>query len=105
MQTVGEQNMITPGYSASFSKVQVPANQTNRLKIREFISWAVCFGIITVLTGLLKYLKVGVTMDSVTSALFYLSLFGAAFFIYRIIMLSTSKSRIQLEGNNLHELN
>jgi hypothetical protein len=105
MQTVREQNMITPGYGSSFSKIQVPANQSNRLKIREFISWTVCFAIITTLTGLLKFLKIGVTMDSVTSALFYLSLFGTAFFIYRIINLTTSGTRIHLKGNNLQELN
>jgi hypothetical protein len=97
--------MITPGYSSSFSKVQVPANQPNRLKIREFISWAVCFAVVTALTGLLKYLKVGITMDAVTSALFYLSLFGVTFFVYRIIVLSTSKTRVHLDGNKFHELN
>ena len=74
-----------------------------RLKIREFISWSACFAIICGLTGLLKFLKVGITMDTVTSVLFYLSLAGLIYFVARIIMMS--KSPVQLHARNLHELN
>ncbi|HEY2348407.1 MAG TPA: hypothetical protein VGH64_05300, partial [Puia sp.] len=65
--------------------------------------WSVCFAVVCGLTGLLKYLKVGVTMDTITSALFYLSLAGLIYFITRIIMMS--KSPVQLHSTNLHELN
>jgi hypothetical protein len=105
MQTVRKQNLITPGYSSSFSKVQIPESQSKGLKIREFISWTICFAIVTALTGLLKFLKIGITMDTVTSTLFYLSLFGAGFFICRIILISTSKTQTALKESNLHELN
>jgi len=99
MQTVHKQNMISPGYNSSFSRIPDPANQAKRLKIREFISWSVCFATIAGLTGLMKILKVGVTMDTVTSGLFYLSLLGLIFFISKII--SASKNPVQLKSSNL----
>jgi hypothetical protein len=66
-------------------------NHLKRLKIKEFISWSVCFVIITLITGLLKFLKIGVTMDSVTSGLFYLSLGGLTWLIYKIFKLSKNQ--------------
>jgi len=89
--------------SSGFSQAPVSPNQEKRLKIREFISWSICFAIISGLTGLLKFLKVGVTMDSVTSILFYLSLAGLVFFVTKIIMIC--KNPVDLNADNLHELN
>ena len=103
MPTVRERNMISPEYSSSFSKSPIPTIQEKRLKIREYISWSVCFAIISSLTGLMKFLKVGITADTVTSVLFYLSLFGLGFFITRII--SVSKNPVQVEESTRHELN
>ena len=95
---------ISPArFSSGFSQAPVSPNQEKRLKIREFISWSVCFAIVTALTGLLKFLKVGITMDTVTSILFYLSLAGLIYFVTRIILLS--KNPVHLPSRNLHELN
>ncbi len=78
-------------------------NHVKRLKIKEFISWSVCLAIITLITGLLKFLKIGVTMDSVTSGLFYLSLGGLTWLIYKMVKLSRNQA---LTDKMLkHELN
>jgi len=106
MQTVREQSrtgLSTSVFNAGQSQAPVSENQAIRLKIKEFTSWSVCFAIITLLTGLLKYLRLGITMDSVTSILFYSSLLALAFFIYRII--SLSRNPVQVKANNYHELN
>jgi hypothetical protein len=79
------------------------ANPEKRLKQREYISWSICFGIISFLTGLLKFLKVGVTMDSVTSILFYLSLVGVFYFVYKSF--SLSKNNLRGNSNTFHGLN
>jgi len=106
MQTVREQTPVglsTSGFKPVQSQFRVSQNQVNKLKIREFTSWSVCFAIITVLTGLLKYLRVGITMESVTSTLFYTSLLALAYFIYRIF--SLSRNHPQVKANPYHELN
>ncbi len=105
MQTFRRNNVdISPvQFNAGFSQKPVPPIGEKRLKIKEFISWAACFAVISGLTGLLKYLKVGVTMDTVTSVLFYLSLAGLIYFVTRIIILS--RTQVQIHPNNLHELN
>jgi|SRR5664279_1655975 len=103
MQTIQEQSRIGlsgSGFQGGQSQVGFAVN---RLKIKEFTSWSVCFAVIGVLTGLLKFLKLGVTMDSVTSVLFYASLMALAFFIYRIV--SLSKTPVEEKRNNYHELN
>ncbi|HEY4935929.1 MAG TPA: hypothetical protein VII44_05080 [Puia sp.] len=106
MHTIREQKVIDisqGGFRSSFSSAMVSANQAKRLKISEFISWSVCFAIVSGLTGLMKFLKVGLTMDTVTSILFYLSLAGLAYFIYKII--SLSKTPVQARIHPIHELN
>jgi hypothetical protein len=105
MQTFRRNNVdISPvQFNAGFSQQPIPPIREKTLKIKEFISWAACFAVISGLTGLLKFLKVGVTMDTVTSALFYLSLAGLIYFIARIVRLS--RSHVQIHSNNLHELN
>jgi hypothetical protein len=106
MQTVREQapvRLSNSGFKSTPSQFRISENQVNKLKIREFISWSVCFAVIVVLTGLLKYLKVGITMESVTSALFYSSLLALAYFIYRIV--SLSRNPAQIKSNPFHELN
>jgi hypothetical protein len=108
MQTVREQSGkgMGPAEYRSFStQTQTPVSeyQTKRLKIVEFRSWSVCFSVIVVLTGMLKIFKLGITMDSITSFLFFSSLGGLAYFIYRIVTIS--RSPVQLKANILHELN
>ena len=106
MQTIREQKSIDispAGLRSSLSQAPVTTNQVKRLKIREFISWSVCFAVISGLTGLLKILKVGVTMDTVNSILFFGSLAGLIYFISRII--SLSRNPLPLNSNSLHELN
>ncbi len=106
MQTVHEQTRLgltNPGFKPTPSSAGITTSQANRLKIREFTSWSVCFAVITLLTGLLKYMKLGVTMESVTSALFYTSLVSLAYFIYRIF--SLSRNSIRVNNNSYHELN
>ena len=106
MQTVREQNGkgISPaGYKTYQSQAPVSANQEKLLKIREFRSWSVCFSVIVLLTGLLKFLKLGITMETVTSGLFYTSLCGLVYFIYRIV--SLSRTPVQLISKTPHELN
>jgi hypothetical protein len=105
MQTFRRNNVdISPvQFNSGFSQQPVPPIREKKLKIREFISWAACFAVISGLTGLLKYLKVGVTMDSITSSLFYLSLAGLIYFVTRIVRLS--RTQVKIHSSNLHELN
>lgn len=98
MQTILGQKAVTispSSFISGSSEVPASANQINRLKIREFISWGVCFGVVTLLTGLLKVLRVGITMEPVTSILFYLSIVGLAYFISKAIRLSRAAPLVQ----------
>ncbi len=95
MQTLIGQKTVN-GSAPAFQPAASPDavlinNQVKRLKIKEFISWAVCLFIIMLITGLLKFLKIGVTMDSVTSGLFYLSLGGLTWLTYKIVKLSKNQ--------------
>ncbi len=107
METLSGQktrNGSTSTFQSSVSPDVVSMNNhIKQLKIKEFISWSVCLGILTVITGLLKFLKIGVTMDTVTSGLFYLSLGGLTWLIYGIYKLS--KDQIQTNKVSGHELN
>ena len=105
MQTFRRNNVdISPvQFNAGFSQHPIPPVREKKLKIKEFISWSACFAVIAGLTGLLKFLKVGITMDTVTSSLFYLSLAGMIYFITRIVLLS--RSQVQIHSNKLHALN
>src|SRR6476646_1118722 len=106
MQTVRGHKMVSStGFNHSFTTSPVSENQAKRLKIREFISWSVCFGIVSAITGLIKFLKLGVTMVSVTSVLFYLSFSGLIYFIFRIVKMSTSTAPVQANTQSLHGLN
>ncbi len=69
----------------------------------ENISWLICFGIVSFLTGMLKFLKVGITMDTVTSAFFYISLIGVFYFVYKIF--SVTKINPQENAGSFHSLN
>ncbi len=107
MQTLSGQKTRN-GSAAAFQSSTPPDlvsinKHAKQLKIREFISWSVCVGVIGLLTGLLKFLKIGVTMDSVTSGLFYISIAGFTWLIYKIYKVSKGPSR----SNNMskHELN
>jgi hypothetical protein len=104
MQTVRKETRITnPGFNTIPTHTGLSENNTDRLKIRELISWSVCFAAISLLTGLLKFLKVGVTMDSVTSFLFYTSLIALAYVIYRIINFPRNSAHVK--STQHHELN
>jgi hypothetical protein len=106
MNTVREQariNINSSGFIPHYSPSSATENQSTRIKIRESVSWLVSFAVISFLTGLLKFLKIGVTVESITSALFYISLFSVSYFIYRIVALS--RNTAQLRKGNLHELN
>ena len=95
---------ISPsGIKSSFSQVPVNPNQEKRMKIREFVSWSVCFAVISGLTGLMLILNVGITVASITSILFYSSLAGLAYCISRIIQLY--RDSVQLNNKQIHELN
>lgn len=59
----------------------------NRLKIKESISWSICFAVVAGVTGALLVYKIGVTMSFVTSILFYFSLLGFVVFIARTVRL------------------
>ena len=91
------------GFPNVFPRVPDPTSQIRRLKISEFKSWTVCFGIISFLTGMLMYLKVGVTMETVTASLFFLSLAGMIFSVYKLIHLYREPAR--LETSSRHDLN
>jgi hypothetical protein len=80
-----------------------PARQIKSLKISEFTSWSVSFGIICLLTGLLKFLKLGVTMEPVTSIFFFFSLFGLIYSVSKAIKLSNGS--LHKDGQVFHELN
>lgn len=43
---------------------------SNRLKMRESVSWAICFAVVAGITGALLVYKIGVTMSDITSILF-----------------------------------
>ena len=104
MQTVRkETRLANPGFKPNPVNAGHSEKNINRLKIRELISWSVCFAAIGLLTGLLKFMKVGVTMDSVTSFLFYTSLTALAYMIYRIINFPRNSGYVN--GNHNHELN
>jgi hypothetical protein len=106
METVRGQRRAeiqSSGFTPSYSKTPVSENQVNHLKIREFISWLVCFTVIGCLTGIMKFLKLGITAESITSALFYISVLAVAYFTYRII--SLSRNPVPLKSGKLHELN
>lgn len=59
----------------------------NKLKIRESISWSICFAIVAGITGALLVYKIGVTMSLVTSILFFFSFLGFAAFVARTVRL------------------
>jgi hypothetical protein len=107
MQTIHEQarviNTSSPDIKSTFSRIPNALDSLKALKIREFISWSVCFAIVSGLTGLILFLKVGVTMETVTASLFYLSLAGLIYFISRIILLSRNPSPVSHSA--AHELN
>jgi hypothetical protein len=106
MQTIREQQStdqspvrLTPSYTTDSDIL----NQSKTLKIREYKSWSVCFAIIVGLTGLMKWLNIGVTMDSVNSILLFFSLMGLIYFVSRIYLLSGKAPRP--DSKKLHELN
>jgi len=70
----------------------------NRLKIRDSISWSICFAIVASITGGLLVYRIGVTMSLVTSILFYFSLLGFVAFVARAIHLHRSGDEHVADG-------
>lgn len=111
MQSLREQlsgiDRSLSGFKSSFPALENHLNADKKLKVREFISWSVCSGAVSALTGLLLFLKIGITMESVTTGLFTLSLAGLAYFVVRIFFLTKSKadSKTHLQVPAVHELN
>lgn len=77
----------------------------NRLKIKESISWSVCFAIVAGITGALLVYKVGVTMSLVTSILFFFSFLGFAAFVARSVRLHRSRREDAGEVESKHLFN
>ena len=107
MQTIRDNtrriDISSNNFPTTYPSIPDPTRQIRKLKISEFKSWTVSFGIISFLTGMLMYLKVGVTMETVTASLFFLSLAGMIFYVYKLIHLT--REPIRLESNTRHDLN
>jgi hypothetical protein len=106
MHTIQEDKVHDSHFSAlrsTNSPIPLPKDSDQKLKQREYISWTISFAVISLLTGLLKFLKLGVTMDSVTSGLFYLSVVGLVYFIYKIF--SSPKKHAVQNLSSVHSLN
>jgi hypothetical protein len=80
-----------------------PSKPAKSLIKNENIAWLICFGIVSFLTGMLKFLKVGVTMDTVTSVFFYISLIGVFYFLYKLF--SAPKRNHRENTGPFHSLN
>jgi hypothetical protein len=72
-----------------------PIASDNRLKIREYISWSLCFAVVAGITGALLIYKIGVTMSVITSILFYFSLLGFIAFIAKAILSAKPRKTIE----------
>jgi hypothetical protein len=77
----------------------------NRLKMRESISWAICFAVVAGITGALLLYKIGITMSLITSILFYFSLLGFVAFVARAIRLFRSRENTGGEAESAHLYN
>jgi hypothetical protein len=106
MQTIREQKMadkLPVRLTSTYSTDQNLLIQVKNAKIREYKSWSACFAIISGLTGLMKWLKIGITMDSINSILFFSSIAGLIYFVSRIYLLLKNPARSG--SKSLHELN
>ena len=105
MQTIDDQKKLIS--KTTFGPAPTPdsvsSGESKKLKIREFIYWSACFAVISGITGLMKILQVAITMEAITSTLFYLSVAGLVFFISRIIVISRAPA--SFKGNSRHDLN
>jgi len=77
----------------------------NRLKIKESISWSICFAVIAGITGALLVYRIGVTMSLVTSILFYFSLLGFVAFVARAVYLHRPRREDAGEVESKHLFN
>jgi hypothetical protein len=107
MQTVREEAQVIEisqnGFNSSFNGKTIGKDQAKRLKISEFKCWTASFAVISLLTGALIYLKVGVTMETITTSLFFLSLGGLIYSVYQLIHLSRTPRTYS--HSNVHQLN
>jgi len=92
MQTILDKTHGIGRAPSSFQAVVAPetvsSGSENKLKTREFISWAACFAVLFLITGLIKWMGLETTMGSVTNFLFFVSLAGTAYFIMRALGIS-----------------
>ena len=100
MQTIRQKPQLVDfpesSFTAQITRQILSQKHIKSLKISESLSWIVSFSVILLITGLLKFLRLGVTMSTVTSALFYLSFAGIAYFIFNIIRIN----KIREEDNS-----
>ncbi|HSZ31749.1 MAG TPA: hypothetical protein VK772_00485 [Puia sp.] len=93
----------TSAFKSPASLNSFAAKPSKSLIKNENISWLICFGIVSFLTGMLKFLKLGVTMDTVTSVFFYVSSIGVFYFLYKIF--SAPKTSPAKNAGSFHSLN
>jgi hypothetical protein len=96
MQTVRGQNRTdihSSGFRSQLPQPPDSSDRVKRLKISEFISWSVCFFVMAFLTGLMKFLQLAVTMESVISIIFWLSLAGLVYFVSRLVQISRTPTQ------------
>jgi hypothetical protein len=107
MQTITGQTRVVTTASSSlitpFSQASGGSEQSKRLKIKDFMSWSICFAVIAAITGTMKWMSLAVTMETITSGLFYLSMAGLVYFVFRIFALSANP--VQSNPLARHELN
>jgi len=108
MQTVREPNEKSgPGLPYRTYQHAAPQavsqDQEKRLKMNELKSWMACFLLIFVITGTLKVLSLGITMESVTSLFFYGSLAALIYLSFRFR--SLYRKPVSYSAQGLHELN
>ena len=77
-------------FQSKIITTSISKKDAKRLRIKEFKSWSFCFGVVALLTGVLIYFQLGVTMESVTLPLFFISLSGLIYFISKVILFSNS---------------
>lgn len=99
MQTIRQTPQLADfpesSFTAQITRQLLAQKEVKSLKISESLSWIVSFSVILLITGVLKFLKLGVTMGAVTSGLFYLSLAGIAYFIFNIIRINRIREEDQ----------
>jgi hypothetical protein len=83
--THSRKRLIRTNISAGSLARPVSGSSGRKLKIRESLSWMLCFAVLAGITGTLLAYKVGITMSGITSILFYCSLLGLLLFTIKLV--------------------